>query len=374
MVLVNYWLVMTTLEGMANSDFMSLYAGGRSLVLNQDPYNPGAWAALRARFGSRWFPDPTCPFPLWTLIFFAPLSLLPLPVAASVWITICELGLVASVFLLLALTRREGSPVLTCVALFGALVSRPFLASLINGQVVPAFLPILAGAAWLYSRGRSLLFGVLLSLLITKPNLFILFFPAVALLLFARRDWNALAGLALGAGLLLFSSWAISPGWPYRWVRVIGDKAFRFSGTPTLWGLAYVLFGDVLWAPAAVAGVVLLSSITMILVLRWQDDWLAAMGLTLCASLLTAHYLRAYDHTLIIVPMIVGLGYGRDHLLTRVSIWLGVILALPWLLFRVAQVRGFDQWSALVPVAAMVYLYVARRKQPIPAWVSAGSV
>ncbi len=360
---LNYHIVVTVLGGMVNKDFMSVWTGGKALVLGLDPYDPEVWPVLRTQYGSTWFPDPTCPFPLWTLMFFVPLSLLPLPVAGAIWTTVCEVSLVVSIPLLLGATRSNQSATVRVVMLLGALAFRPFIASLVNGQMVPVLLPVLAGSAYLYSRGQSFWSGVLMSLLITKPNLFPLFFIALGLLLLVRKDWSGLGGLAAGGGALLVTSWIISPGWLFRWLRVGVDKTTRVFGTPTLWGLSYELVGGTLWTPVAAGVAILLSLLTLVLVFRWRKEWLSALGLALCASLLVTPYMRAYDHILLLLPAVTAAMYGQNRRPSKLAIWLGIIVVLPWVLFGIAIARGFDQWSVLVTIVTVIYLFVSTRSR-----------
>ncbi len=56
----------------ANKDFMSLWTGGKAVLLGLDPYHPSVWQSLRATYGSVWMPDARAPFPLWTFLLMTP--------------------------------------------------------------------------------------------------------------------------------------------------------------------------------------------------------------------------------------------------------------------------------------------------------------
>src|SRR5690606_26554032 len=75
----------------ANKDFMSLWSGATAILQGLNPYDEAVWEPLRAAYGSSWMPDPRAPFPLWTFLFLTPFALLPIPVAAAVWLTVQEL-------------------------------------------------------------------------------------------------------------------------------------------------------------------------------------------------------------------------------------------------------------------------------------------
>ena len=355
---LNYRLAVTVLGGMVNKDFMSVWGGARALLLGLDPYDPQVWPELRAQFGSTWFPDPTCPFPAWTLMFFLPLALLPIAVAGAIWMTISEISLVISIPWFLKAAGADRDAVLRIGMVLGAIAARPFLAALINGQMIPVLVPVLAGAVLLYSRGRSFWFGFLLALLITKPNLFPLFYVGLALLLLSRRDWAAIGGLAAGGTTLLGLSWIVSPGWLFRWLRVGTDKTIRFFSVPTLWGVSFDLLGGDLWIPVAIFASALVVVVTLVLVVRWREDWLPALALALGASLLTTPYLRAYDHILLLLPAVTAAVIGWRGRWQRLFPWLGLVLVLPWMFFGFAVAYGSDQWSALVTVATIGYLFI----------------
>jgi hypothetical protein len=355
---LNHWLVIPALGGMVNKDFMSVWGGARALILGLDPYDPQVWPDFRAQFGSFWFPDPTCPFPAWTLIFFIPLALFPIQVAGAIWMTISEVGVIVSIPIMLKAAGAERDGVVRIGMVLGAIASRSFLAGLFNGQMVSILVPVVAGAMLLYSRGRSFWFGVLLALLVTKPNLFPLFYVALALLMLLRRDWAAIGGLAAGGVALLGVSWIISPGWLFRWLRVGADKTIRFFSTPTLWGMSFDVIGGELWIPVAIAASALVGLATLVVVARWRDHWLPALGLALSASLLTTPYLRAYDHVLLLLPAMTAAVIGWRDRWWRLGTWLVVAWVIPWAMLGFAYAYGSGQWSALAAVAVIVYLAI----------------
>lgn len=360
---LNHGLVITVMEGMVNTDFMSVWGGARALMVGLDPYDVEAWPALRSQYGSTWFPDPTCPFPAWALMFFVPLALLPISVAGAIWLTVSEISLVVSIPMLLKATGSNEDSVVRIGLVLGAMASRPFLASLFNGQMVPVLLPVLAGAVLLYSRGHRFWFGFLLASLITKPNLFPFFFVALGLLLLLRRDWRAIGGLAAGGAALTGVSWVMSPGWLFRWLRVGTDMTANVTVTPTLWGAAFDIAAGEWWMPASIAASILAGLAALALMVHWRDQWLHALGLILSVSLLTTPYLRAYDHVLLLLPTVTAAVSGWDRRWPRLGSWLGVGLVFPWILRGFAAAYGSDQWSALVPMAVVVYLVVARWRE-----------
>lgn len=356
--LLNCWFGVGLMGNMADRDFMSLWVGGKALVLGLDPYDPQVWPDLRARYGSLWIPDPTCPFPAWTLAIFTPLSLLPLERAVALLMTMSELSLLVAVLLLVGTMGCRRDRVLCFSGLVGAFFFRPFISALTSGQITPLLLLVAAGAVALYANGRGFLAGLLFALLLLKPNLFILFFPALGLLMLARRDWQGLLGLGLGGGGPIAVSWLLRPSWIVRWLGVSGKTSVAF-GTPTLWGLAFDWLGPERWVLLGTLAVVLVSAVTLLLVVRRREQWLLGIGVAVCSSLLVTPYLWNYDQLLLLVPALVALCRGRERRALRVAVWFVVLLVIPWGLFLIANVRKFDPLSALVTLMVAVYLCVA---------------
>lgn len=343
---------------MVDRDFMHLWAGTKAVLLGIDPYDSQAWPDLRLSLGSSIVQDPACIYPMWTLLIFSPLALLPFPWAVSLWMTASEFALVASIFFLLVTLGCQRDRWLSLSALVGGMMFRPFIVSLTSGQAVPFILLAVAGALALYARGASFWSGILLGFVIIKPHLFILFLPAVALLFLARRDWRALAGLFSSVLLLFAISWLVSPGWPIRWLGV-RDKALLTFGTPTLWGLAFDLAGPEGWITLGMLVLVPVSLATLFLIVRRHEDWRFGMGLAMCGSLFVTLYQWNYDQMLLLIPALIALCYLKARRYLDIALWVAVIFVIPWLLFWIANVRLFDSLSVLVTFSVAVYLGVS---------------
>jgi hypothetical protein len=210
-------------------------------------------------YGSQWLPDARAPFPLWTFVLMMPLSLLPLPLAAAVWLTLQELLLVGSVMAMVIVVggyRPTTGEVL--LILLASFVSAATVLVLINGQMTYLLLAIMVLYLVLQEKGYPLAAGGTLALLALKPNPFILFVPLLGIWLISRRQWRTMAGAALGGVFLLATSWMLLPGWPSEWLNVRG-KTEVAQITPTVWGLAADVMG-----PWWIAGGFLLTIIITI--------------------------------------------------------------------------------------------------------------
>jgi hypothetical protein len=362
--LINYCLGPKLMGNMKNHDFMSLWAGGKAVTLGLDPYDPEVWPDLRARFGSTWIPDPTCPFPLWTLAAFAPISFLSVPAASALITTVSELSLLLAVSFILNLMECSDDKTLMISALLGAIFFRPFLVALVSGQITPFLTLALAYGIVLYHKGQSLLSGLVFTLLLFKPNLPTLFLPALVLIFLTRRDWQGLLGLVMGSSLLFVSSWLLQPRWLLRWLSKAAEKA---QAMPMLWGLTFDLVGSEQWMLVGTLAFVVTSVFTLFIAVRWHDKkWQLAMGLAMCSSLFVAPYLWNHDQVLLLVPALIALCSTEQGHLLQIGIWLIVILFIPWGFLWIATLRGLDTLSALVTLIAGVYLLSFYRDKQIP--------
>jgi len=334
-------------------DFMSLWGGGRALLEGVDPYDPAEWLPLRARYGSTWMPDARAPYPLWTLVLMTPFSALDIDWGAAWWLVFSEGLLGASVYLLVSRVGHvRPTPTRFGLLLVGGFATRGTLATLYGGQITIVLLFVVTLFLVLMERERPLLAGLVLALTALKPNPFLLLVPLLGVWLLWRRQWRALLGAGVGGVLLLAATWTIQPGWPVEWLAVRGKTAATFK-TPTVWGLAYALSEEG-WPMLGLVAAGTVTTVVGWLVFRrrdWRVPEVTALGVA--GSLLLTPYAWAYEHTLLLVPLVL-LSVRARRGWVRWSLWGGLAVALPWALYWVAMQSNSDVISALVPASAGV--------------------
>ena len=230
----NYTLLASQSGGMTRKDFMSLWTGGKALVLGLNPYDAAVWRPLRASYGDTWLPDAICPFPAWTILFFVPLSFLTTQMAGALWMTICEVSLLAGVAVTAQALRWRAYRHYLPWILIGLALFRPIFTAIANGQLSPVLFFLLAAAFYLHRQEHAFVAGVLLALQATKPNLTVFFFPLVGFVFLVRRDWRTLGGLVVGGLGLLAASWVALPGWLFQWLTAAErwpSRASEFSSS-----------------------------------------------------------------------------------------------------------------------------------------------
>jgi hypothetical protein len=360
----------------AHRDFMSLWGGGWAIRHDVNIFDPEVWAPLRLELGSKWRTgDAGNPFPMWTLLLVMPLSLLPLGWGAAVWLALSQLllGLVVY-FLLIELGRRKPSVFEFALIAIGVFAFRGTLVTMLNGQITIILMLALTLFLVFVKRDKPFWAGVALAFIILKPNPFIIFAPMIALWLILRRKWEIIAGGVTAVLVMLAATWIILPGWLLEWqnVREKTGSSPRSFIMPTLWGAGTEI--SVQWAP--LIGLLLVGGLT--LALGWYLYTRSALNerevvsLAIAASLLATPYAWAYEHMLLLIPLI--LYFTRlDRRWLAWVMWLGLAFILPWLFFQVSQQRGAGTTELLTPllVLIVVWLLVIFKKEhreavPVP--------
>ncbi len=347
---------------LVNRDFMSLYAGGTAVLEGLDPYDVDVWHPLRARLGSSWMPDPRAPFPMWTIMFFAPLALLELPLAGAIWITLSLYFLAVAVFLLSSTTQTSFSPPQFVIILLSGLLHFNSIQALAQGQFTHLLLLILVLMVYFMQQKRPFLAGCALAFIVLKPNPFILFAPAIGLWLLWRKEWRMLAGAIVAFLLLLVVSWAILPGWVMEWANV-RQKTEVTQFTATLWGLAYEISPE-WWLVVGMGLCVVITAVFGWLVFihsHLQD--IEVVLLTLIVSLLTTPYTWEYELFLLFIPLVFIYGTLIQHRLSILA-WILFTIGGTWFMYWVSTQRAYPTYSVIIPLAVGVWFYwVARNKK-----------
>ena len=341
----------------ANKDFMSLWTGGKAVWRGLNPYDAAVWGPLRAEYGSSWFPDPRAPFPLWTFLLTAPFALLPLPLAAAAWLTFGELLLAGSLWLLLR-QRRAWSPGDVAALILGAFLSPATILVLINGQFTFVLLACLTLSVVCSRRGQPFCAGIFLTILLFKPNPFILLAPLLGLWLLWQRRWRTIAGALTAAALLLGVTWLLEPGWLWGWLNVTAKTSVA-EITPTIWGLAAEIGGQVWPLVGLVLAAALSVGVGLVVFRQPPLSGTALMALALAASLLATPYTWSYEHALLYLPWAAWWARQPAGWTARLG-WLGQTFLLPWLVFGLAIGRVNDSFGFVVPLLALA-VWLRRR-------------
>jgi len=339
-----------------DTDFVSFWIAGRMLLEGRDPYDAEAFAAMHRSVGSAAYalvPGTGFGYPLPTALVVVPFSLLPLGIAAPVWlasqIVVATAGLGALAAGALRSDLRRGLP----FVLGFAAASQPAYLVFRAGNMDGFLLGAVAGALALFLASRPRGAGALIGALVVKPHPFLLFVPALVLV-FGRGARRAVTAAAAVAFVLVLASLGLRPVWPSEWAR-----------NPVALVSAPLPRANV-WAVASIAGpwVAAICALLVIVAVLWwgrsrRSDPLTHAAAWLALSLFVAPYLWSHDHLLLQVCTVACIAMAYRHPRTRafalVATAFGLVVA-PWMLYAAGWDTGNEGLSAVTPVAALATL------------------
>ena len=274
----------------------------------------------------------------------SPLSNLPYQTAATVWLVLMTLMLIAAVWLLNRYANVP-APILIVMCL-----AAPVIESLNAGQKGTLLLLIISASYVLLRQRRDLLSGLVFALIVFKPHLAIV--PGIWMLVTKRWSWCA--GAILGAAAVIIFSFLISPESISDYANVVlgfGDYVqsggYNLNESFSCWSFwqqlvsnsslakvltavtSLLLLGVSLWSSRSQSG----RSVSAVEV----DKSFAAMVIV---TMITSPHLYAYDLTMLILPI---------GLLTRLA--LGTKTASQPAEEGLAQERNYTDW---LPVGLLI--------------------
>jgi hypothetical protein len=241
------------------------------------------------------------PLAAWLL---RPIAALPLSAGLAAFLVASLVALFAAARLLERRLPRTLPESRRALLVITATASLPAATTLLLGQWDAFLLLAAVGAIWALDRDRPLTAGLLLSVLLVKPQLAWLLLP----LLVAASRWRIAAGFALGAavwvgsGLLIVGPRQLIELLPLVRARQTGESLLT-AGLPALAGLAGGNTAVLVAAPVLAAAAVALA---------WrcraglrQAAPTVAVSLGICASILCAPHVFSDDLLLLAVPLVV---------------------------------------------------------------------
>jgi hypothetical protein len=283
-----------------------------------------------------WFPIIYPPPLPWLVV---PFTLLPLPVAFACWSAL----LVGCVVLAWRLVVPNRSRLARWTALAASLAVMPVLYALILGQVLILELAAIAVAWWLVSRGRELPAGIVLTVLVFKPQ--VAFLVPVALLVIGR--WRTVAIWLSGSALIALVA-LLTTG--IDGLREYANRVSDAASTPpqffvpTQFTLAGLFGHGVLTVGVAL----LLVALTIAAVYRHRGEGPALpVACALVGSMLVTPYLHQQDLATLLLA-------GGIALQGRLDQWQVRVLIAGYLLILAISYWGF---GSLGPILGALLLF-----------------
>jgi len=324
------------------NDFIQLYAGA-TLLGDPGLYSPEVNAKFQlATIGVHLESVYYSRLPLYAF-FLKPLSWLPYQAAYAVFQCLSLLALAA--FLKM---RARTVPEL----LLFASLSIPLLANLVAGQDLTFVLLFAACSLALAARGKDFEAGLILTMCLIKPHLFVL----VPVAMIAHRRWRFVLGGVVGSAVWLTGSTiAAGTGWLSSYMSLLGNPVLHPEPQhmPNIHGLVHTAGGS-----AALEVVICLAAVLAYCWFAFRSpDFELAFGIALAGSLLLSFHSYTQDCAVLLLTFAIAAVPGRPKALRGIT---ALVVAPPIYLLLFAG----SPLSVAVPVALLVLLGVAAITQP----------
>ena len=347
-----------------HNDFAGFWVGSRMLLDGADPYDFELFLAQHRAIGSQGLainpPGTAYGYPLTAALVFAPFALVPVEIAAPLWL-VTQVALACTALLMLCRTLFPRTFRRDALVLFGiGAACQPAWLLAAGGNLGGYLLAIAAASAAALLNGRPFIAGAVAGLLVIKPHPLLVAVVLILVGLPRAVALRAAAGAAAVAGPIVLVTLALRPGWIAEFVLPFT----RIAGAPVP---RSTLFGIVPAELRIVAVAIALAVVASFIVwVRTRQPRLTiVIGAALPVSLFVIPYGWSYDHLILLVSAAVALWFVADaEPRARFAVLLAlaiVFVPLTWMLFSMAFVRGNESLSALTPLAVLAVLFLSSR-------------
>jgi hypothetical protein len=327
-----------------DSDFAGIWAGARAILDAHDPYDPLTWRSVAATYGTQLPDTDVYGYPRWVALALVPLALLPVEVAANLWLW-AGIGLAIVAMRALLRSVLPGAPLAHAVVGGMIFLSQPGYQSVANGQWTFVLLAATCATIVFLREHRPRAAAATALGWLVKPHLFVGYALGGA-----RRDRTFAVWAAALAAAVVVGSTIGAPGWVAAWSARVAPQ--RIVQPATLYAAA----SDVLGRPAGLIAAGIIVAIGIAICLRTPAGSDASLALWSFLSLAVAPYAWSYD-LLALVPAAVlaaGAVARRDPRRARIlleAFAVAFVLVTP-VLYSVALARGRETFTAVLPLAA----------------------
>ena len=366
------------------TDFYSRWMGARAYIQQGlSPYSDEVSRQIQAGIYGR----PLQPgedlylfaYPFYTALLIAPLTLLPYPWAAAIWLVVLQASLVGALLLALALYGWRPLPVLMVSLGLWTLLFYPHWRGLLLGQFVILVLLFLTLTLWALSRRRDGLAGVALALTTIKPQIVFLVIPLLLIWAITQRRWRFVGAFAFTLGALLAASFLAQPGWLAGFLQhTLAYPTYTAYPPYILTSATWVLAHVTLPIPGIPGEIGIALALLVGLGWAWwreaRSGWISfhwTLGLTLVVSHLAVPRTATPNYVVFVLPLIPLFRhlYQQAGAFALVAVLLVLFLGL-WLVFLVLGV-GIGDLAILIgmPLLMLLALFWGRRAlaQPLGA-------
>lgn len=357
-----------------NSNFSFFWLAGRMILDGENPYDETQYLDGHDANGMEWRPNRIFPYPLPLTLFCIPLGFFSMQTAYILWQVVSLIAVALTIYLLLSQWQDKQQRNLLLPIFFFLLFFGPLYLTTHAGTFSAFSLIVLLGAILLLEKDKSLLAGIVLAFTMLKPPQGLTILLLAGIWFLAKRDWKAIAGVAIGGLLILFVGLIQDPQWIQKFLGA-GDAVMdRTLGVHSnVWAFAYLSCDGASPCANILGGVLSVSLLGVAALLLWrnQAQWSAweAMNLIIPVGFVSTIYLWAYDQLPYIIPIvwIVGTLAQKQRSILMAFFFL-ILLDLASIFALVQQAfTEKDLWSLGTTILVLVFLFIAQRMKPKPA-------
>ena len=341
-------------------DFLEYWAAGRLQLTGGNPYSPEQMLALQQSIGWPWGGPLMMWNPPWALVFAMPFALLDFGVSRVVWLWFnLALALVCTDWA----WRTYGEGIRhRWLARLVTFTFLPTLLVLYLGQVGLLILAGVVGFLHLEKRQHWWLAGIATVLIAIKPQLLYLFWVALLLRAWDRRQWSVVLGSALAGLIATAVPLAFNPHVVNQYLRTTLSEPPLYWMTPTFGTVLRRLFGpDTYWLQFAPTVVGMLWFVFYWRGQRHSWEWGEQMPVLLLASLITTPHKWTHDQVVLLPAVIQATAWvfrsGR-----RLIPALAAVIYFAMNVFAVVSILPWgDYWRVwMTPALLLIYLALQR--------------
>lgn len=174
-------------------------------------------------------------YPAHSMLFFAPLGLLPYTQARAVWMTLLEIGLPLLAIFGFSLAHWRPQAWRAALLIAFSVFWYHGVRSIIVGQFAVIDAVLMVGSLLAVQRRRDLLAGCLLALSTAKPQMPVLLYPFVLIWATHAGRWRIVASTLVFTLALVGISVALIPTWPLQWIEQLGPYTEYAASGPPVW-------------------------------------------------------------------------------------------------------------------------------------------
>jgi hypothetical protein len=268
--------------------------------------------------------------PLFSLIFYLPLSLLPYTLARSIWTAILAFCVAFIGYFSIKISSWQiNRPGMFCVAIF-LIFSLPGAIAILEGDISPVIIALLLSSILLIQSNQDTPAGFLLTLASSSFLTSGLVVTALIIWAIVKKRWSIVASFFSGVVFLMIISFLAQPLWFEDWISVLLklNISLNWIRTP-LMELAAFLPGIAKHLSIFLHGLFVVLAIRNLLTLLVQSDRVFVYTIVLMLSL--AYFLHIRSSTvnmLLIAPsLIFVIRYWSERWKRSGALMAGIFLA-----------------------------------------------